>query len=288
MINVKKIKEDMDRFFESKEVLEDEERLTNFAYTIKNINEDIDRFFESKEMLNKDFSICLRYGIRCYSREMKMAISDTPLALIYDYQKCNPYARVIMRITQFSFTMSKRWKGKYYDMFKGAEKNVATSEKFVYLCRAENILEKYTFIFWALLILTVDKTDAEKHLSLICDYAKMLNITADEFEDIIHIVKIIYNQDKPQDFKSETIPKAFEQLFTSDKEGKSPLKVVDIGEYSGNYLHSDKTIFKSMLPPGGMVSAKKNYDKARKALKGLNYEVDQDLVPNSNLFLEVK
>ncbi len=36
------------------------------------------------------------------------------------------------------------------------------------------------------------------------------------------------------------------------------------------------------------IDPKKNYDKARKELKILNYGIDQNLVPNSNLFLEVK
>ena len=39
------------------------------------------------------------------------------------------------------------------------------------------------------MILTVDKTDAEDHLALICDFAKMLRITEDEFEDIIQTIK---------------------------------------------------------------------------------------------------
>lgn len=294
----------------------DEERLTNFAFMIKNINEDIDRCFKSKEMLNKDFSICSSYGIKCYSRDAKMAVCDTPLALIFDYKKCNPYARVIMRITKFSFTMSKRWKDIYYNMFEDAKKDVVATEKFVYLCKtekepaerpfelwktqymmkdrepvtgdapkntAENIQEKYTFIFWALMILTVDKTDAEEHLSLICDYAKMLDITEDEFDDIVRIVKFIYNQDKPQNFKSETIPTVFERLFL-DKEVENPLKVVNIGAYPDNYLHTDQTIFRSLLPLNGMENARKNYDKAKEELKRLNYDIDWNLVPNNNLF----
>ena len=41
------------------------------------------------------------------------------------------------------------------------------------MCRnTENATEGYKFIFWALMILTVDKEDAENHLALICGFCK--------------------------------------------------------------------------------------------------------------------
>lgn len=83
------------------------------------------------------------------------------------------------------------------------------------LCRTTaNSTEGYKFIFWALMILTVDKADAEEHLALICDFAKMLGITEDEFEDIIQTVKIIYNEVTTEYvFKSENIPSVLGSLF---------------------------------------------------------------------------
>ena len=64
------------------------------------------------------------------------------------------------------------------------------------------------------MILTVDKTDAEEHLALICDFAKMLRITEDEFEDIIQTVKIVYNEVATEYvFKSESIPSVLGSLF---------------------------------------------------------------------------
>lgn len=147
---------------------------------------------------------------------------NTTLALIYDYEKCNEYAKVIMDKSTLVFNTSKDattdlWKRDYptYGEFKDAKRRIEASKKLVQLCR--NTIystEGYKFIFWALMILTVDKTDAEEHLALICDFAKMLRITEDEFEDIIQTIKIVYNEVTTEYvFKSENIPSTLGALF---------------------------------------------------------------------------
>lgn len=147
---------------------------------------------------------------------------NTALALIYDYEKCNEYAKVIMDKSTLLFNTSDDvindyWKKAYptYDEFKDAKRRIEASKKLVQLCRDTiNATEGYKFIFWALMILTVDKTDAEEHLALICDFAKMLRITEDEFEDIIQTIKIVYHEVTTEYvFKSENIPSTLGALF---------------------------------------------------------------------------
>ena len=147
---------------------------------------------------------------------------NTALALIYDYDKCNDYAKVIMDKSTLFLNSSDDlatdlWKRDYptYEEFKEAKRTIEAAKKFVQLCRTTaNSTEGYKFIFWALMILTVDKTDAEEHLALICDFAKMLRITEDEFEDIIQTVKIVYNEVATEyTFKSESIPSVLGSLF---------------------------------------------------------------------------
>lgn len=154
--------------------------------------------------------------------EMKYSsIGNTALALIYDYEKCNEYAKVIMDKSTLLFPMffgvADGWKSDYptYDEFKDPKRRIEASKKWVQLCRdSENAGEGYKFIFWALMILTVEKTDAEEHLALICDFAKMLRITEDEFEDIIQCIKIVYNEVTTEYvFKSETVPSTLGALF---------------------------------------------------------------------------
>ena len=150
------------------------------------------------------------------------SIGNTALALIYDYEKCNEYAKVIMDKSTLVLNTSEDvttdlWKRDYptYGEFKDAKRRIEASKKLVQLCRNTiNATEAYKFIFWALMILTVDKTDAEEHLALICDFAKMLRITEDEFEDIIQTIKIVYNEVTTEYvFKSENIPSTLGSLF---------------------------------------------------------------------------
>lgn len=149
---------------------------------------------------------------------------NTALALIYDYDKCNEYAKVIMNKSELVLDdldeiniVFDYWMEVYptFEKFKDPKRKIEASKKLVQLCRNElNATEGYKFIFWALMILTVDKTDAEEHLALICDFAKMLRITEDEFEDIIQIIKIIYNEVTSEYlFKSENIPSIFGSLL---------------------------------------------------------------------------
>lgn len=147
---------------------------------------------------------------------------NTALALIYDYEKCNEYAKVIMDKSTLLFLDSYGgstdvWKEAYptYDEFKDPKRRIKASKELVQLCRdTESVREGYKFIFWALMILTVEKTDAEEHLALICDFAKMLKITEDDFYDIIQIIKIVYNEVTTVCvFKSDNVSLIFSELL---------------------------------------------------------------------------
>lgn len=145
---------------------------------------------------------------------------NTSLALIYDYNKCNEYAKAIMDKSTSSW-VDEEWKTRYssYDAFSSPKIKIDAAKEFVKYCRQSYInYAGYQFIFWALMVLTVDKSNAEEHLSLICDFAQMLKISDEEFEDVLQIVKVIYNEvggegEKEYIFKSKQIPKIFDPLF---------------------------------------------------------------------------
>lgn len=147
---------------------------------------------------------------------------NTALALIFEYQKCNDYAKVIMDNSTIVLTTSSDintdvWNSKYpgYTSFINPKNKIATAKEFVKYCReSQNSTEGYKFVFWALMVLTVDKSNADEYLSLICDFAQMLRITDAEFEDILQTIKIIYNEiEEEYVFKSENIPSIFGSLF---------------------------------------------------------------------------
>lgn len=197
-------------------------RMAKFETLIEDINASIQhstaKIYKLKGLLFPDIGHSLLFS--------KPLSGITALALIFDYNKCNEYAKVIMDSASLYLNVADDkddkdakdfWMQtfKNYESFQNAKNRLDGTKKFVQLCRKfMNDVEKYKFIFWALMILTVDKTDAENHLALICDFAKMLYITEEEFEDIIQTVKLIYNElPKEYLFKSETIPNYLSSLF---------------------------------------------------------------------------
>lgn len=62
------------------------------------------------------------------------------------------------------------------------------------------------FIFWALMLLSVNKTNETERLSLICDLARILKVTDDEVMDIVQVIKVIYQETETPVFRSEAVP----------------------------------------------------------------------------------
>lgn len=78
----------------------------------------------------------------------------------------------------------------------------------------ENRKIAYKFIFWAMMVLSVDKTEKDEHLSLICDFARMLKITDDEMEDMLMVIKVLYHEEESGfEFKTETVPNIFSRVL---------------------------------------------------------------------------
>lgn len=147
---------------------------------------------------------------------------DPSLLFIFDYDKLNKFAQIIME----RCPISTRW--NYLQWLENARANVFTYsdidsihkiKEFVKECVEgtfwSNNEERYKFIFWSLMILAVDKTEEDKHISLICNFAKMLDITDKEIQDMIHIVKLIFNKvDSDYEFQSDTIVEIFGSVLT--------------------------------------------------------------------------
>lgn len=142
---------------------------------------------------------------------------NVALALIFDYDRCNEYAKKIFENTNLEIitkdTTTKklcahwlRWDEQYNEikLFNDIKTKIEAVKSFIKWCASEetivimgnsiNLKESYRFIFWSLFILTVDKYNAEEYLSTICDFAKMLKITNEDFKSIIDLIKCIYNR----------------------------------------------------------------------------------------------
>lgn len=132
---------------------------------------------------------------------------NVALGLIFDYDACNEYAKIIIDKSELEFNI-----GCSIASLSDIKTKIEYAKDLVLFHRWTS--DRYRFIFWSLMILTVDKNNAEEYLSLICDFAKMLRITIEEFEDIIYVIKCIYNEvDKKYIFKSESIPSVLGGIF---------------------------------------------------------------------------
>lgn len=144
--------------------------------------------------------------------------SPTILEIIFDYDTCNKYAKKIIENTDIVLSSGP---ARYYNPWviefgdtKIPENKIEAAKVFIKYCKdGQNINEGYKFIFWSLMILTVDKYNAEKYLSAICDFAVMLEISEEEFEDIIHVVKGIFEEDNMYHYKTERVPSIFENII---------------------------------------------------------------------------
>ena len=147
---------------------------------------------------------------------------NVALGLIFDYDACNEYAKIIidksdLKINSEDNWMTDKWKERYPQIasLSDTKTKIDAAKLFVQYCReSQNRSEGYKFIFWSLLILTVDKNNAQEYLSLTCDFAKMLRVTNEEFEDIIYAIKCVYNKvSEEYIFKSESIPAILGGIF---------------------------------------------------------------------------
>lgn len=178
-----------------------------YKLLINNINESI--FLGS---LN--FGMLHLYGAY-YETDCK---KNTALALIYDYNKCNDLAKIIMDKSILKFVDDKKgysMDSEYpnFEDLKDKKVKIEASRKLAKMCNKERS-NGYLFIFWALMVLTVDKTDAENHIAIICNFAKIFGIPKDGFEDIIHAVKAVYDEtEKKYKCKSADTPEIIRQLF---------------------------------------------------------------------------
>jgi hypothetical protein len=140
--------------------------------------------------------------------------SNPALALVYDYDKLNDFGKIIMNqsslyLTEENNRFTDVWTPKYQDIshLNDLKSKIDASKELVRLCRLDdNKGEAYKFIFWTMMVLTVDKSVADEKLSLICDFVRMLKITDEEMEDIFQVIKVLYHEAEPDfAFKSQNI-----------------------------------------------------------------------------------
>lgn len=214
------------------EWMEESAKLAKFSVLVDDLY-DRSRGVLSGEISLKDEIV---QDTECYEEN----IVDAALALIFDYEKMNDYAKIIMRRCPVETYIYDEFAGV---LFKGSNYKIdsgwsfKTAKKFVennmrgysdiksYIENAKAFVKEqneqaycieagYKLIFWSLMVLAVDKTNEDKHISMICNFAKMLDILDEELEDIIYIIKLIFNKvDGEYNFKTDTVVGLFGDIL---------------------------------------------------------------------------
>lgn len=125
------------------------------------------------------------------------------LRLVFNYEELNEYGKIIIEKAKFESPSSHNLRSniKLDDSFEKTHKRRVLIEEWVNYCNGTNVYterrkEKFYFILFSLMVVSVDKTNKEEKLSIICDFARMLKVTDEEIKDIVEILKIILDKNE--------------------------------------------------------------------------------------------
>ena len=186
----------------------------NFTEMVKDLGDRLVRGIDDISLSNYPQSINFTSDKLSFYRNNKSAYTyyiKEDLKIIFPMAETNEYARVIMGNAVVFAASSKfhtvsrsggggfmsRVDGEYSLGFKGQIRK-ALGDYFVgrYGLDFSNNnfnLAGYMFIFWALMILTVDDSQKDK-LSVICELASMMKLNGTEVREIIKILRLIYGE----------------------------------------------------------------------------------------------
>lgn len=146
------------------------------------------------------------------------------LRLVFDYDKLNDYGKIIVDNVIMGVPMSYESKiGQYKGLTNtnttnDIEMRKIFAKEFVAYCRSRHEYYRgtmdhaYYFIFWSLMVLTVDDSNKEENLSVICDFVKMFMITDEEVKDIVSIIKIVYEQSEYDELSRQYPSESYDSL----------------------------------------------------------------------------
>ena len=140
----------------------------------------------------------------------------SPLSLIFQPDTINSYATTILRkhLLQVSVSGNDYWHSKYKEGFQPNDPKRIQAAKDLVKGLKENRRIRYKFFFWAMMILAVDDSNQEEHLTLICEFARMTHVSDDELMDILHVVKVVFREDsKNYTWKSSSTHNIFADVL---------------------------------------------------------------------------
>ena|GEM_PF-1286498 len=176
------------------------------------------------------------------------------LVLLFDYDELNDYAKIIVDKTQAFFLnsgssdykLNKRLTiGKYEisETFDEYKRKGFIEELLLLKENEHNEPEFLRLIFWALMIMAVDKKTAAKKLQDICEYSKLFGISEKSMIFIFKTVNVVLGNKKAQKYDVYDVNVSKRSIFGSDFRWKDTVEDLknDFGNVSNYYIEVHKS-----------------------------------------------
>lgn len=188
--------------------------INKFGALVEDVRGRIERNFDI--CTNKSFSMI--FGDRKYNqmeRSEKSVLDrgkfNIALVLLFDYDELNDYAKIIVDKTQAFFLNNKENKykldkkltiGKYEipETFDEYKRKGFIDELILLKANEYNEPEFFRLIFWALMIMAVDKKTAAKKLQDICEYSKLFGFDEKSVLFIFKMINVVLGNKKAQKY----------------------------------------------------------------------------------------
>lgn len=146
------------------------------------------------------------------------------LVLLFDYDELNDYAKTIVDKTQAFFLNNKECDyklnkkltiGKYEipETFDEYKRKGFIEELLLLKENEHNEPEFFRLIFWALMIMVVDKKTAAKKLQDICEYAKLFGFDEKNVLFIFKMINVVLGNKKAKEYNVDMIAR---MMFDND------------------------------------------------------------------------
>ncbi len=201
--------------------------INKFGALVEDVRGRIEREFDI--CTNKSFSMI--FSDRKYNQmdQSNKSVLDRgkfniALVLLFDYDELNDYAKIIVDKTQAFFLTSGSYDyklnkkltiGKYEipETFDEYKRKGFIEELLLLKENEHNEPEFFRLIFWALMIMAVDKKTAAKKLQDICEYAKLFGFDGKTVLFIFKMINVVLGNKKAKKYNVDMIAR---MMFDND------------------------------------------------------------------------
>lgn len=201
--------------------------INKFGALVEDVRERIERKFDTFN--NNVFARIIRYKKYDQMDQSEKSMLNRgkfniALVLLFDYDELNDYAKIIVDKTQAFFLNNKECDyklnkkltiGKYEipETFDEYKRKGFIDELILLKANEYNEPEFFRLIFWALMIMAVDKKTAATKLQDICEYAKLFGFDEKNVLFIFKMINVVLGNKKAKKYNVDMIAR---MMFDND------------------------------------------------------------------------